>query len=150
MLSIRETMDMSPRRDDLSDDPRKLRELLSRSQQLANEHGVPSVVIGVAGREGDLLFPELVAFVESALRMEDAIFRMTRERVVLFLADVTAQQAEAILERIFSDFAKDFPTSAFPEMNLGYYEVGSRAEGAARVKDVLPSIFSPGVSARLH
>ncbi len=141
---------MAPRRDTLSDDPRKLRDLLSRSQELANEHGVPSVIVGVAGGEGDLLFPELVAFLESALRMEDAIFRMTRERAVLFLADVTLAQAQAVLERIFSDFAKDFPSSAIPAMNLGYYELASRSAGAARVKDVLPTIFKPGSPSKLH
>ena len=42
------------------DDPRRLRELLERCCDLANQHTLPSVVVGLAGTEGDLLFPELV------------------------------------------------------------------------------------------
>jgi len=141
---------MSSRRESLSDDPSKLRELLHRFQQVANEHELSSVIVGVAAIEGDLLFPELVAFTESALRMEDAIFRMTRERVVLFLADVDVKQAQAILERIFSAFAEEFPASALPPMSLGYWEIQARQEGEARVKDVLPAIFRPVPPSQLH
>ncbi|MBW2713551.1 MAG: hypothetical protein JRC77_07345 [Deltaproteobacteria bacterium] len=145
---------MSPRREsNSSDDPRKLRELLTRTQHTANEHDVTCVVVGVAGVEGDLLFPELVAFVESTLRIEDAIFRMTRERVVLFLADIDVKQSEAVLERIFSDFAQDFPASSMPVVDLAYYEIEPNDKGGARVKDVLPSIFTqsrPQARGQLH
>ena len=70
-----------------NDDPRRLRELLERCCDLANQHVLPSVVVGVAGAEGELLFPELIDYIESALRVEDAVFRMTRERAVLFVAE---------------------------------------------------------------
>ena len=42
-----------------TDDPRKLRELLARSESLASDHGLPSVIMGLAGHEGDLLLPDL-------------------------------------------------------------------------------------------
>ncbi len=145
---------MSPRRDlNSCDDPRKLRELLSRTQHTADEHGVTCVVVGMAGAEGDLLFPELVAFVESTLRIEDAIFRMTRERVVLFLADIDIKQSEAVLERIFSDFAQDFPSSSMPPVDLAYYEIEPERPKEAMVKDVLPLLFTqagPVVKENLH
>ena len=69
-------------------DPLRLRELLGRAENLAARHALSSVVVGMAGLEGDLIFPEIVDYVESALRVDDAIFRLTRERAVLVLADV--------------------------------------------------------------
>ena len=39
-------------------DPRRLRELMERAETLAREHGLRSVVVGLAGFEGDTLFPE--------------------------------------------------------------------------------------------
>jgi len=145
---------MSPPRElNSSDDPRKLRELLTRTQHTANEHEVTCVVVGVAGMEGDLLFPELVAFVESTLRIEDAIFRMTRERVVLFLADIDIKQSEAVLERILSDFAQDFPSSSMPPVSLAYFEIEPHRSKEAQVKDVLPLLFTqagPVAKENLH
>lgn len=136
-------MEMSPRREmNSTDDPRKLRELLTRTQHTANEHDVTCVVVGVAGVEGDLLFPELVAFVESTLRIEDAIFRMTRERVVLFLADIDIKQSESVLERIFGDFAQEFPTNNMPAIDLAYFEVEPNRPMEVKVKDVLPMLFT--------
>ena len=79
------------------DDPRRLRELLERASGMASGHSVSSVVVGIAGLEGDLLFPEVVYFIESALRVDDAIFRMTRERAVLVLSDVDRTGAENIV-----------------------------------------------------
>jgi hypothetical protein len=147
-------MEMSPRRElNSNDDPRKLRELLTRTQHTANEHDVTCVVVGVAGVEGDLLFPDLVAFVEATLRIEDAIFRMTRERVVLFLADIDIKQSQAVLERIFSDFAQDFPSSSMPPVNLAYFEIEPHRPKEAIVKDVLPLLFTqagPVAKENLH
>ena len=62
------------------DDPRRLREILTRASDLASEHELTCVLVGLAGFEGDLLFPEVLNFVESALRVDDSVFRMTRER----------------------------------------------------------------------
>jgi len=135
----------------LTDDPSKLRDLLHRTQQIANEHGVSSVVVGLAGSEGDLLLSEVFDFLESSLRREDAIFRMTRERVVLFITDVSVPVVEGILDRIFSEFRREFPATSFPEFEIGFYAIDSRAEGEARVKDVLPGLFDPlGSRKTLH
>ena len=122
-------------------DPRRLRELLARTGALACEHAIPSVVVGLAGREEDLLVPELLRYIESALRMEDAIFRMTRERAVLFVSDVDLSKAERIVERLVRGFQERFPTTEPVDVVLGYYEVaaGSREVSA---KEILPSIFS--------
>ena len=52
-------------------DPLRLRELLSRAESLASQHALSSVVVGMAGPEGDLIFPEVVDYLESALRVDD-------------------------------------------------------------------------------
>ncbi len=76
-----------------NDDPRKLREMLGKAVDLASDHALHCVVVGLAGREGDLLFPEVVDFVESALRVDDTVFRMTRDRAVMVLADTDENRA---------------------------------------------------------
>lgn len=124
------------------DDPRRLRDLLDRMNDLARDHEMTSVVVGIAGREGDLMFPEVIDFVESTLRMEDSIFRLTRERAVLFLADVGRAAAEEIVGRIAADFQARFGSASPPEMEVGYFEIGP-ARRHATVKDVLPALFAP-------
>lgn len=121
------------------DDPRRLRELLDRCIALAAEHQVPSVVVGMAGDEGDSLFPELVDYLASALRMEDAIFRLTRDRAVLFLADVSRGQVESILGRLRADFRDRFGSLRTPRVTLGAYEIAPGAQLA--LKEVLPAVF---------
>jgi ABC-type molybdate transport system ATPase subunit len=133
---------MSPPTAALGDDPLRIREHLHRSRRLAHEHGLPSVVVGIAADEGDQLAPELLAYVESALRVEDAVFRLTRERAVLFLADVDRERAGEIMDRIVHEFAQRFPAVALPRVCLGFFEV---APGCAEllVRDVLPAVFPP-------
>lgn len=122
------------------DDPRRLRALLERSQKLAHEHGLPSVVVGLAGREGDLLLPELLRFIESALRVEDAIFHLTRERAVLFLADVDEGQAAGIVDRFVAGFRERFASAGPPALDRGFQVV--RPGGPELpLKDVLPTVF---------
>ncbi|MEO1914580.1 MAG: hypothetical protein ABGW98_12075, partial [Myxococcales bacterium] len=70
------------------DDPRKLSSLIARVAELAQSHNISSVVVGMSSETGDRLFPEFVEFLRSALRVEDGIYRMTRERAVIHLADV--------------------------------------------------------------
>ena len=132
--------------DGASSDPRQLRAILGRVAQMANEHSIPSVIIGIAGGAGDLLFPELAAFVESALRVEDSIFRMTRERAVLLLTDVDRAGAEEILERLLDDFRERFPAVRDPNLSIRYFEVRAGA-GDVTVKAVLPSLFPARASA---
>lgn len=122
-------------------DPMRLRELLSRAESLASQHALPSVVVGMAGSEGDLIFPEIVDYVESALRVDDAIFRMTRERAVLVLADVDRRRAEEILARLLSGFSEQYAQSAGPEIHLGYFEVTPQHKHLT-VKEVLPMVFA--------
>lgn len=124
------------------DDPRQIREHLLRSCDLATSHGLPSVVVGLAGAEGDLGVPEFLTFVQSALRVEDAIFRLTRERAVLFLADVNRDQATEIVQRLASDFASRFPAVAEPDLVIGTFEV-EPGQRTLLVKDVLPAVFPP-------
>jgi hypothetical protein len=123
-------------------DPRHLRAMIDRAGDLAREHAVTSVFVGIAGREGDLVAPEFIEFVESALRMEDAVFRMLRERAVLLLTDVDRARAEAILGRLRDDFAAQFAPSAGLDIGLGFYELGPGANGAL-AKEILPAIFAP-------
>ena len=123
-----------------SDDPRKLRDMLGKAASLASEHSLRSVVVGVAGREGDLLFPEIIDFFESMLRVDDSIFRMTRERAVLVLADADHARAQEIVERLMNGFRERFATAVDPEVSFGFFEV-SRDETDVTVKHVLLALF---------
>lgn len=124
------------------DDPRKLRDMLGRAEGLASEHALHSVMVGVAGQEGDLLVPELLDFFESQLRMDDSIFRMTRERAVLLLADVDAARAREIIERLVTSFLERFTPASDPEIHVGYFEVTPDTRQLT-VKQVLPALFLP-------
>lgn len=121
-------------------DPRRLRELMGRVSALAQEHGVGSVVAGVAGRDGDLQISEFMDFVESALRIEDTIFRMTRERSVLFLTDVTRAQAEEVVERLLQSFAEQTAAPKPPAVALGFATVEPGGE-LPLLRDVLLDAF---------
>ncbi|NRA09118.1 MAG: hypothetical protein HRU02_13265 [Myxococcales bacterium] len=128
-------------------DPRRLRALLLRANELAAEHRLHSVVVGMSGFPGDRLFPEFVDYVGSALRIDDAIFRMTRERAVLLLTDVDLDSARAVMERVRGDFCDRFPTARDPAIGLGYFEVDPEF-GEVALKQVLPGIFE--ASAQAH
>ena len=121
-------------------DPLRLRELLHRAENLAARHALSSVVVGMAGPEGDLNFPAVVDYLESALRVDDAIFRMTRERAVLVLADVDRQRAEEIVSRLLSGFAEQVAQVGAPEIDLGYFEITPQHKHLT-VKEVLPLVF---------
>jgi hypothetical protein len=123
-------------------DPLRLRELLGRAEALASQHALSSVVVGMAGPEGDLIFPEVVDYLESALRVDDAIFRMTRERAVLVLADVDRQRAEEIVERLLAGFSEQYAQVGAPAIQLGYFEVTPQHKHLT-VKEVLPLVFAP-------
>jgi hypothetical protein len=127
-----------------TDDPRLLRELVGRARHLASEHAVPSVVVGFTADEGNLLFPDFVAFVESQLRVEDSIFRMTRERVLLFIADVRRDRAASIVERLVEQFSAEFTTTRMPDIAIRYFEVQPGTQELA-VRDVLPAVFASEV-----
>lgn len=123
-----------------NDDPRKLSAMLARVSEMAESHSVSSVVVGVAAGEGDLLFPDYLAYLESALRVEDQIFRMTRERAVLYLSDVNATRAAEVLVRIFAEFCEEFPSAEPPEFAQRMLEI-QPGVGPLSVKDVLTSVF---------
>ena len=125
-----------------NDDPRRLRDLMGKVSSLAREHQLKSVVVGMAGVEGDLLYPEVVNFVESTLRVDDSIVRLTRERSVLFLTDTDLSGAAGIMARVLLDFRDRFPSMSEPSITLGYYEIDPKGPSAT-VKDVLPTLFSP-------
>lgn len=127
------------------DDPLRLRELLGKASSLAREHALTSVVVGAAGVEGDLLFPEVIDYFESALRVDDAIFRMTRERAILFLADVDLAQAREIVERMVNEFRERFTSAVDPAVELGYFEVTPETIDVS-VKQVLPAVFDPNAA----
>ena len=68
------------------------------------------------------------------------ILRLTRERVLVILADVDRNGAERIVQRILVEFRERFATLADPKLRAGYFEV---APGTAHlsVKQVLPAVF---------
>lgn len=124
-----------------TDDPLRLRELMARAETLARDHSLHSVLVGLSGFEGDIVFPEIIDFVESALRVDDSIFRMTRERAVLLLTDVRHAQAAAIVDRILQDFRENFPSTVEPAVGLGFYEVTPEPDDLS-VKHILPILFA--------
>jgi hypothetical protein len=122
------------------DDPRKLREIVQKAASLANDYELTSVMVGVSGAEGDRLFPEMVDYVGSALRMDDAIVRLTRDRAVLLLADADRQRAEVIIERLLNGFRETFTPARDQYVALNYFEV-TPEKANLTVRDVLPSLF---------
>lgn len=128
------------------DDPRKLREVLARTEALASEHEVASVVVGFAAREGNLLFPDFLAFLGSELRVEDQIFRLTRERALLILRDVDVAQASAVIERLRAAFEREFPSMDVLAVEIRYLAV-SPGPVELSVKHVLPAVFAADESA---
>ena len=104
---------------------------------------MPSVVLGLAAREGDLTFPEFVSFLQSALRVEDAIFRMTRERAVIHLADLDSSGAHEVFDRLMADFSDEFPSMNALDFEVRYFEV-KPGLSELRVRDVLTELFSSG------
>ncbi len=127
--------------ENMNDDPRRLRIFLARAFDLARGHSLPSVMIGLAAVEGDLIFPEFVDFLQSALRVEDGIFRMTRERVVVYVADIDRTRAQDVLDRLIADFCEEYPAMECPGFETRFFEV-KPGSSPLRVKDVLTEIFS--------
>jgi hypothetical protein len=123
------------------DDPRQLRVLFERAAFCSRMHNVPSVFVGVAGAEGDLLARDFLDFVESELRVEDAIFRMLRERAVLLMTDIEEATARKVMERLVGEFSARFGPSAELSFGFGYYAVPIGR--TPTVKDVLPELFKP-------
>jgi hypothetical protein len=130
----------------LNDDPRKLRSLIERASVLATRHDVPSVMVGLIAQPGDLRFPDFVDFLQGSLRVEDGVFRMTRERVVVHLADIEKTQAKNVLDRLLARFHEDFPQLSESSFTTYYVEIRP-GEGEPTVKDVLPSLFGVEPSA---
>ena len=129
------------RMDGQSDDPRRLRVLIERARELATRHEVVTVAVGFVAPEAHTLFPEFVDFMESELRVEDSVFRMTRERAVLFLSDTRTDQAEAIVERLKATFDAEFPVTEPVPIRTSYYEMRSGASEFS-TKILLPAIFA--------
>ena len=122
------------------DDPRKLSALLSRVAELAQAHRVGAVIVGLAAEQGDQLFPEFVEFLRSALRVEDGIYRMTRERAVVHLADIDMDGGQSVFNRLFDQFIEEFPMSKEPHYEIHFVRV---EPGCERVdnKEILQGIF---------
>ena len=135
-------MELSTVNGPVADDLQKLRGILGRATSLAREHALTSVMVGLAGPIGDPDFPEVVDFVESELRMEDAVFRLTRDRVVLFVADVSRADAEEIMERILLGYCERSSRTVDPQLTLRYFEVPAGTDQLT-VKEVLPALFAP-------
>ena len=123
-----------------NDDPRKLRDLIQKAFCLASSYDLKSVVVGMSGPEGDLVFPEVVDYVDSALRVDDGIFRMTRERAVFFLTDADRERAQEIMERLLSGFQENFTQAEEQLVSLSYFEVTPGMSDLS-VRDILPALF---------
>ena len=132
---------MASRAHPIADDPRRLRDVIGRVQALAAEHALSSVIVGFAAREGDRLFPDFVSFMESELRVEDSIFRLTRERALLFLTDCDTPQGRSVVERLTAGFLREFTVASAPPMQIRYLEITPTGDELS-VKQVLPALFS--------
>ena len=126
----------------MSDDPRILREVVDRASGLAKSDALHSVFVGLSAREGDLSFPEFIAYCRAGLRMEDRIISLTRERTVLYLADIDEAGASAVCERLRTEFERDFPTPTRMEFTLHRFSL-TPGNAPVTVRSILTSIF-PG------
>ncbi len=124
-----------------SDDLQKLRTILERASVLSWQHSIRSVMVAVVGPAGEADFPELVEYLQSELRVEDAVYRMTRERIVLFLADVGEDSAREILERVLLGYAGRSSRAREPQVDLRYLEIAPGTRDLS-IKDVLPTLFT--------
>ena len=116
--------------------------MIERASTLLHEHRIPSVFVGIAGSEGDLLAPEFIDYVESALRVEDGVFRILRERAVLLLADVDLAEARGILERLEGDFGARFAPQRPPCIEFGFVPL-CPSNPVSTAKEILPALFEP-------
>ncbi|MBW2272757.1 MAG: hypothetical protein JRG96_05770 [Deltaproteobacteria bacterium] len=126
----------------MNDDPRKLSALITRVADLAENHSVGSMILGLVAEEGDQTFPEFADFLQAALRVEDGIFRMTRERVLLHLTDLDPTRARVVFGRILDDFQDEFPAMSEPAFQVHYFEVKPGTK-ELRTKDILTEVFPP-------
>ncbi len=122
------------------DDPRKLSSLLARVAELSKAHNVGSVMVGLSAPAGDRLFPEFVEFLRSALRVEDGIYRMTRERAVVHLADLDIEGGQSVITRLLEEFIEEFPMAKEPVFEIHYFRVPPGCDGIEN-KVLLQEIF---------
>jgi hypothetical protein len=125
-----------------NDDPRKLSAMVAHAAELAESHEVGSVLMGLKAETGDRRLPDYVNYLQSSLRVEDRIFRMTRERTVVLLADCSVEKAEKILSRLMGEFMDEFPNLTEPRFEQRFVEVKPDGE-PPKVKDVLTQVFAP-------
>jgi hypothetical protein len=123
-----------------NDDPRKLREMIQKASSLAAHYDLTSVMVGASGVAGDRLFSEMVDYIGSALRVDDVICRLTRERAVFLLADANQERAAEIIERLMNGFRSHFTPARDPHVDLAFFEV-TPDRPALTVRDVLPALF---------
>ena len=131
------------------DDPRKLREMLQKASSLAAHYDLTSVMVGASGAEGDRLFSEMVDYIGSALRVDDVVCRLTRERAVFLLADANQERAAEIIERLMDGFRSHFTPARDPHVDLAFFEV-TPARPNITVRDVLPSLFESATTSATH
>ena len=122
------------------DDPRKLNSLIARVADLAQSHNINSVIVGMACETGDRLFPEFVEFLRSALRVEDGIYRMTRERAVIHLADLDMDGGQSVFNRLLDEFVEEFPAAKEPSFAINFILIPAGSENL-QSKTVLTEIF---------
>ena len=125
-----------------NDDPRKLRELIQKAKSLASDYDVTSVMVGASGDAGDRLFVDMIEYIGSALRVDDGICRLTRDRAVFFIADADQERAGDILERLMNGFRESFTPANDPKVDLSFFVVRPGMPDLA-VRDVLPALFEP-------
>jgi hypothetical protein len=129
----------------MSDDPRMLREVVDHASWLATNEALHSVFVGLSAREGDLSFPEFIAYCRAGLRMEDRIISLTRDRTVLYLADIDEAGASAVCGRLQAEFERDFPMPTRMEFVLHRFSL-TPENAPVTVRSILTSIFPGPVS----
>jgi hypothetical protein len=114
---------------------------MERAETLAREHGLRSVVVGLAGFEATRSSPR--SSTTSRARCASTT-RCSGSRASAWCCcsrTWIGAQATAIVHRLLASFRENFPSAAEPSVGIGFFEVAPGVVDVS-VKSVLPNLFA--------
>jgi UDP-N-acetylglucosamine acyltransferase len=122
-------------------DPRRLRELMERAELLAREHGLRSVVVGLAGFEATRCSRRSSTTSRARCAWTTRCSGSRASAWCCCSPDVDVEQASGIVHRLLGEFRENFPSANEPSVGLGFFEVAPGVVDVS-VKSVLPNLFA--------